>query len=142
MEALAKVFDMFVLLVLLFIFPVNWAMNDAERVSDCSIKGMVREFLDSVEQYGEIDERSIGKLESELCALMKHYVIEYEVKRGISEKESLGGEIMNYDSSISSDIVLTTVEKRGAFRLGKNDVLTVKVYDKDSAIYYGVRLIS
>ena len=143
MDSLGKIFDFLILLIVLFIFPVNWAMGTAEIVGDYSLNGLIEEFLDSAMYERRIDRNDLNSLEEGITDLFKHYELELAVQRGVSEFETDGisQEVVSFVSKITMPSIEEDIEKDGYFSLCINDVLMIQVLDKNGVFLSGVRLI-
>ena len=62
MDSLGKIFDFLVLLAVLFIFPVNWAFDQAEAVGDYAVNGIVENFFSKVQDLGGIELKEMSSL--------------------------------------------------------------------------------
>lgn len=143
MESLGKVFDFLILLTVLFIFPVNWAFGRAETVGDYSLENKVEEFLDATMTLRQIDGKELNSFIFELDALFKNYKAEIIVKRGVAEAEAdgMGYRAVSYSSVIEMQAIEDDIENKGCFALYKNDILVIKVSDKNGVFLSGARLI-
>ena len=144
MDSLGKIFDFLVLLAVLFIFPVNWAFDQAEAVGDYAANGIVEDFLSKVQDLGGIELKEMSSLRSNMSDLFGYYEIYISVKRGISDVEITGENngVVSYESLIDMSVIEAEIEGTGFFELHKNDVLSLSISDKKGVFMSKVRVIT
>ncbi len=74
---------------------------------------------------------------------MKHYNIEFSVKRGVAESYMNEGEksLIEYEREIGMDEILKDMDG-GGFRLYQGDMLEVHVFDRDGPVISKVKSIT
>lgn len=133
MDSLGKIVDWAVLLIVLFIFPVNWALGSIERIADESLRDIADAFLEEACRQEGIDDLCCEKLEYELSVLPKYYRAEISVKRHISVSDyDVTSDADNYTSIIGMTDIESGIKADGNFRLVLEDVLVLKLYDRDA----------
>ena len=144
MDSLGKIFDFLVLLAVLFIFPVNWAFDQAEAVGDYAANGIVEDFLSKVQDLGGIELKEMSSLRSNMSDLFGYYEIYISVKRGISDVEITGENnvVVSFESLIDMSVIEAEIEGTGFFELHKNDVLSLSISDKKGVFMSKVRVIT
>lgn len=144
MDSLGKIVDFFVMLAVLFVFPINWAFDQADTVGDYAVYGIVEDFFSEAQYKGCIDRTELKGLESRLSGLFGYYDIYISVKRGISDIEKTGSDtgIISFESLIGMSVVDSEIESKGFFELQKNDVLSVSISDKKGIFISKMRVIT
>ena len=144
MDSLGKIFDFLVLLAVLFIFPVNWAFDQAEAVGDYAVNGIVEDFFSKVQDLGGIELKEMSSLRSNMSDLFGYYEIYISVKRGISDVEITGENnvVVSFESLIDMSVIEAEIEENGFFELHKNDVLSLSISDKKGVFMLKVRVIT
>ena len=144
MDSLGKIFDFLVLLTVLFIFPVNWAFDQAKAVGDYAVYGIAEDFFSEVQDLGGIELKEMSSLRSNMSDLFGYYEIYISVKRGISDVEITGENsgVVSFESLIDMSVIEAEIEGTGFFELHKNDVLSLSISDKKGVFMAKVRVIT
>ena len=80
MDSLGKLTDIFVLMIVLFIFPVTWVMNRSELIAEEKIPEYVDFFIRDSEKTGIITKERYENLITALDIYMKYYNIEFSIR--------------------------------------------------------------
>lgn len=143
MDSLGKVFDIFILIIVLFILPVNWAMARSQQSGREAIGVIAEDFLAASEETGEINFGNLTEFDNRLKSLMGNYSTEISVKRRIWDMDINAGSVgvIDFDSEIPYGSIINEMASTGAFKLYGKDTLIIKIYGKDGYILSKMRLI-
>ena len=144
MDSLGKIFDFLVLLVVLFIFPVNWAFDRVDTVGDHVVYGIVEVFFSEAQYTRCIGMKEMDCLGLKMSEMFGYYQIYISVKRSISDVEKTGEDtgVISFESLIDMSAIESEIERNGFFELQKNDVLSLSISDKKGVFLSKVRVIT
>ncbi len=143
MDSLGKLADIFLLIVVLFVFPVTWTVNRSELIAEEKIPEYMDSFICDSEKTKFITKERYENLIGVLDIYMKHYNIKFSVKRGVAESYMNEGEksLIEYEREIGMDEILKDMDD-GGFRLYQGDMLEVHVFDRDGPVISKVKSIT
>ena len=143
MDSLGKLADIFLLIVVLFVFPVTWTVNRSELIAEEKIPEYMDSFICDSEKTKLITKERYENLIGVLDIYMKHYNIEFSVERCVAESYMNEGEksLIEYEREIGMDEILKDMDG-GGFRLYQGDRLEVHVFDRDGPVISKVKSIT
>ena len=143
MDSLGKLADIFLLIVVLFVFPVTWTVNRSELIAEEKIPEYMDSFICDSEKTKLITKERYENLIGVLDIYMKHYNIGFSVERCVAESYMNEGEksLIEYEREIGMDEILKDMDG-GGFRLYQGDRLEVHVFDRDGPVISKVKSIT
>ena len=144
MDSLGKVFDVFVIIMMLFVVPINWAINRNEEAGISSLDQVVENVLYKAEKSGKIEYHLLDELDYKLQILFGSYSVEFFVVRRIwdAEVETGNPEVVKFVSEIPYTAVMDEIVEKGSFLLSKNDMLIIDIIDDEGLLVRKMRLIT
>lgn len=141
MDSLGKVFDIFIMAVVFFIFPVLWVMDRTEQTGMYALGRIASDFLYVSEKEACIDAGNLNGLDNMLENLYGDYSASIIVKRRIWDSE-MGYGTVDYESIIPYGTILDEIGEEGRFMLNKNDTLIVEISDAKSLLIRKARTVT
>ena len=143
MDSLGKVFDIFIMIIMFFVIPVNWAMSRTDQAGVYTIDGIIEDYLYKTGACGKIDYNLLDELDYKLGMISGRFSVELSIRRRIWESSSEAGglEVLDFISEIPFETVMDEIAMNGYFNLMKNDILMVDIYDEDGFMLRKMRLI-
>lgn len=127
MDALAKLTDIFILMVVLFIVPIKWALISGETLNDAYLDGIIKDYMDSLEYSTVITKNGLDAFYEKITGMGK-YSVEFEIERKgtglITMNEILG------------------CEEPGGYELKMKDILVIRIKLKNVPFLTRIRVIS
>ena len=137
MDSLGKILDILILIIVMFIFPVRWALSITDEVSEEAVRTIADRFMDEADEKKAIDWAACSKLDSRLRVLTKSFRADISVRRKISGQKMDGGrmEAGFFDNDIPMTDITEEMEAYGLFSLSSGDILNIKIFDKNGVFY-------
>lgn len=129
---LAKLADAVIVVVILFLFPVIWAAQKGDYLSQKKAEKAVHDFVTNVCDRGYIDDTLYQAFMANLSSTGSTYRIEMMHRQNVFEPEYSGGtftgNVMEYASeSYTAQILGEIYDGRGAYLFNKGDTFEVTV---------------
>lgn len=136
-EAFSKITSILICVFMMFIIPVFYMREEAERLKQTYILEEITSFVDGVRNTGILGMEDYDRLEQELFAIGGGYAVKLEHSRHIHEWT--GEEIQYFQERYYTLQILECFMRGEDYHLSKSDYLKVVVYDEDNSVvaWYG-----
>ncbi|MBR4343482.1 MAG: hypothetical protein IKP88_12410 [Lachnospiraceae bacterium] len=121
MDYLGKLCDTFILIAVLFIFPISWALCRSMNGAEAKIADTTAEYMEQIDSKGYIEKSDLEKFRRKIGSLG-----EYFVDISILKRNSDIVELWDFSENIG---------------LMHTDTLILKISDRESTVYSAMRVI-
>ena len=123
MDSLGKIADIFILIIILFIFPVRWAILQSENLSETGLTEAAEFFLDRIDIDDHISADHIVALNRKMFSY-GNYFSDIEVLRS-------NGERLKADYISENNLFLFP-----------SDIVCLKIYDRGGLAFSFIRMVT
>ena len=136
-DAFSKITSILICVFMMFIIPVFYMKEEAERLKQTYILEELTSFVDGVRNTGIIGREDYGRLEQELFALGDSYDVELMHSRHMFDET--GVEVRYFGEQYYTAQILENFQKGEDYYLSKNDYLRVVIYNSNDEVvaWYG-----
>lgn len=130
MNSIGKLYGMFVAMILMFFFPMEWAGNEAAELEQEQVIRITDSFAKSLCADGEMTEEALMAFRTKLNAMKTFYGVEIECVREIYEPdEDEPGNVVTYDSYVGNGEITDRAGTEGKYKFYRGDRIYVTVCD-------------
>ena len=123
MDSLGKIADIFLLIVILFFFPIQWAVFQTENISESGLTKAAEFFLDRVDYDNVISDEHIILLNRKMVSY-GNYFADIEVIRS-------DGDYVKIDYTSENSLILYP-----------EDTVCLKIYDRYGLVFSFIRMVT
>lgn len=129
---MAKIADVVIVIAILFVFPMTWAAQKGDYLSQKKAEKVVYDFVTNVCSRGYLDDTLYEAFMANMSSTGNTYRIEMMHRQTVYEPEYAGGvftgDVMEYvDESYTADILGAIYDGTGAYLFNKGDTFEVTV---------------
>ena len=121
MDYLGKIADVFVMITVLFIFPVLWGLAGSQNAAEMKLKDVSAEFMENIDREGCI--RS------------------YNVEQLIWKTERLGTYFVNITIRRRNSLIMGIQDLSEEIELNYTDTVLLEISDRTGPVYSVLRVI-
>ena len=137
-DIIGFIFDIFILVVVLFIVPVVWQSYQYDRLTQQNMEAITEEFAETVSNKGYIDAKRYHAFVKKLNSNGGTYDIEIVHSQLIHEPEYVGGvftgNVMDYEEKTYTTTIINEMEQYGAYLMEVGDEIKVCVTPSSKSI--------
>ncbi len=141
MDAAGKLYDILIFITVLFLVPSLWAVSAVHNLETEDAVRNADLYLANVIEAEGISEELLDRLNESVKTNAGLYYTVYVLRETVyDEAEGDGGSaVYSARNIITFNEIAEEIKVKGEFRLLPGDIITVKLFDRDSVLYTAVR---
>lgn len=141
MDAMGRLYDALVLVVVMFIFPAVWAVSASENIAYTEVEKQADLIIERFEHDGSITANSISRLQDITKQIpgLRFNINIYRNSFYITEDEAGNQSSYSYRHLITMEEILDTIDEKEEFTILPLDTVYLYIMDEISVYYTAIR---